>query len=135
MGILLRLLLLIALIIIIYSFWRYWNNSRRKLEAAHHKKQFYLLDDQQNVRKNLLATHKGVMFEGEKYVGTTEKAFEVVTISLWVIESEHLRGFQREDFTFLEREILSLYPEAAIEWNSPVKEFMQQLEAKQPQKQ
>ncbi|WP_070121831.1 sigma-w pathway protein ysdB [Bacillus marinisedimentorum] len=122
--ILFRLFILAAVILLIYSAFKYVLNPMRKLELAYEQKKFFLLDDQNNVRKNLLLTYKGVLFEGEKYLGTTEKAFEVVDVSMRVKQPDRLVGMDREDFYFIEKEILIRYPNAKIEWKSPVKEFL-----------
>ena len=58
-------------------------NPKRKLELAHEQKRYYYLDDPNNVRKNFLLTYKGVLFEGEKYLGTTEDSFDVISIFIW----------------------------------------------------
>ncbi|MGO4888661.1 sigma-w pathway protein ysdB [Anaerobacillus sp. MEB173] len=129
MGVILfRLLLIIAIIILVYCTIKYLVNPKRKLELAHEKKQFYFHDEKDNVRKNFLITYKGVLFEGEKYLGTTENAFEVVSIYIWPKNQTKLQGFDREDFYFIEREILIYYPNATIEWKSPVKEFLKNHE-------
>ncbi len=122
--ILFRLFILAAVILLIYSAFKYVLNPMRKLELAHDQKKFYLLDEQNNVRKNMLLTYKGVLFEGEKYLGTTEKSFEVVDISMRVKQPDRLVGMDREDFYFIEKEILIRYPNAKVEWKSPVKEFL-----------
>lgn len=99
-------------------------SPKRKLELAHEQKKYYFLDNQENVRKNFLLTYKGVLFEGEKYLGTTEHAFEVVSIFIWPRNTASLKGMVRDDFLFIERKILEYYPNAKIDWKSPVKEFM-----------
>ncbi len=119
-----RLLILIAVIILAYSSIKYLMNPKRKLELAHEKKQFYFLDDKQNIRKNFLITYRGVLFEGEKYLGTTDKAFEVVTVQVWVKNPDKLQGLNKEDFYFIEKEITLAYPNAKIEWKSPIKELL-----------
>ncbi|WP_158736627.1 sigma-w pathway protein ysdB [Alteribacillus sp. YIM 98480] len=128
MALLIRALILIALIILIYAVIKYILNPKRKLELAHEKSNFYFLDEIKNVRKNFLITYKGVMFEGEKYLGTTEQAFDIVSVSVWVKNKDKLQGLQRKDFSFLENEIRQHYPHAHIEWKSPIKEFIKQTE-------
>ncbi|MGY4689263.1 sigma-w pathway protein ysdB [Salibacterium sp. K-3] len=128
MALLLRTLIVIALIILIYAVVKYILNPKRKLELAHEKKQFYFLDEPKNVRKNFLITYKGVMFEGEKYLGTTDKAFDIVSVSIWVKNKDRLQGLQHQDFIFLEKEILEHYPHASIEWKSPIREFIRKSE-------
>ncbi len=125
----LRLILFASIIFLLYRTVRYLLHPKRKLELAHEQKRFFLLDDQDNVRKNFLVTYKGVMFEGEKYLGTTEYAFEVVSIFMWPKNSAALKGLSYEDFLVIENEVHELYPGAAISWKSPVKEFME----KQPE--
>ncbi len=119
-----RLLILIAVIILAYSSIKYLLNPKRKLELAHEKKQFYFLDEKQNVRKNFLITYRGVLFEGEKYLGTTDEAFEVVTVQIWVKNTDKLQGLNKEDFYFIAKEIMQAYPNAKIEWKSPIKELL-----------
>lgn len=113
-----------AVFILAYSALKYIVNPKRKLELAHQKKQFFFLDESQNIRKNFLITYRGVLFEGEKYLGTTENAFEVITIDVWVKSSDKLIGFNLEDFYFIEKEIVSAYPNAKINWKNPIKELL-----------
>ncbi|SDH34013.1 hypothetical protein SAMN05192534_10489 [Alteribacillus persepolensis] len=131
MALLIRALIVIALVILIYAVIKYILNPKRKLEIAHDKRNFYFLDEKKNVRKNFLITYKGVMFEGEKYLGTTEQAFEIVSVSVWVKNKDKLQGLQHQDFTFLENEIKQQYPHADIDWKSPIKEFIRQAENEQ----
>ncbi|BAB06853.1 sigma-w pathway protein ysdB [Halalkalibacterium halodurans] len=127
-----RLLILIALIILIYSAIRYLFHPKRKLEQAHDRHQFFFYDDEKEVRKNFLITYKGVMFEGEKYLGTTETSFEIVSIYVWARSTDRLKGLERQDFRFIEEEILLRYPTARIEWKSPVKEFLKKTDEQPP---
>jgi cbb3-type cytochrome oxidase subunit 3 len=122
--ILIRLALLALIIFIIYSIFKYLLNPKRKLELAHEQKNFYLLDQKNNVRKNFLLTYKGVMFEGEKYLGTTEKSFEVISIFIWPKNPEKLKGLRKQDFSFIQKEVRKQYPDAIIDWKSPIKEFL-----------
>ncbi|WP_209122052.1 sigma-w pathway protein ysdB [Alkalihalobacillus sp. BA299] len=124
MVLLFRLLIIIAFIVIIYSAIKYITNPKRKFELAHEKKHFYFHDEKQNVRKNFLVTYKGVLFEGEKYLGTTEEAFEVISVQVWVKNPELLQGLDREDFDVIKTEVHIHYPNADIEWKSPIKEFL-----------
>ncbi len=119
-----RIFLLLAVFILAYSAIKYLINPKRKLELAHEKKLFYFFDDRQNIRKNFLTTYRGVLFEGEKYLGTTENSFEVITIQIWAKNINNLQGLNKEDFYFIEKEILRVYPNANINWNSPIKELL-----------
>ncbi|MDQ0258086.1 hypothetical protein J2S74_005550 [Evansella vedderi] len=121
-----RLFLLIAIGIIVFSIIKYFLDPRRKLEAAYNRGEFYLLDDTDNVRKNLLVTHRGVLFEGEKYLGATEESFEVTSIMIWTEHTDRLMGLSKKDFHFIEKEILIHYPKAEIEWRNPIKGLLKQ---------
>lgn len=125
MGLFFRFLLIVAIIVIAYSAIKYLINPKRKLELAHEKKEFYFYDEKNRVNKNFLITYKGVLFEGKKYLGTTDKAFEIVKTEVWVKDVEKLHGLDREDFHVIEQEILIHFPHAKIEWKSPIKEFLQ----------
>jgi hypothetical protein len=120
------LALLALIIFIIYSIFKYLLNPKRKLELAHEQKNFYLLDQKNNVRKNFLLTYKGVLFEGEKYLGTTEKSFEVISIFIWPKNPEKLEGLKKQDFSFIQKEVRKQYPDAIIDWKSPIKEFLKE---------
>jgi hypothetical protein len=120
----LRLILLASIIFLLYKSVKYVISPKRKLELAHEQKRFYFHDDPENVRKNFLLTYKGVLFEGEKYLGTTEYAFEVVSIFIWPKSTAALKGLSYEDFIYIEDQIHEAYPGASISWKSPVKEFM-----------
>lgn len=124
--ILIRLALLALVVFIIYSIFKYLLNPKRKLEIAHEQKNFFLLDQKNNVRKNFLLTYKGIMFEGEKYLGTTERAFEVISIFIWSKNPEMLQGLKRQDFEYIQKEIRKQYPDALIDWKSPIKEFLKE---------
>lgn len=121
---LIRILLFALIIFLIYSAVKYVLNPKRKLELAHEQMRFYYLDYKNNVRRNFLITYKGVLFEGEKYLGTTDNAFEVVNVFIWPHKVAHLQGLVREDFEFIEKKILESYPNASIDWKSPIHEFM-----------
>ncbi|QFT90131.1 Sigma-w pathway protein YsdB [Bacillus sp. THAF10] len=124
--ILIRLALLALFIFIVYTIVKFLLNPKRKLELAHEKKNFFMLDQKNNVRKNFLVTYKGVMFEGEKYLGTTDNAFEVISIFIWPKNSEMLQGLKKHDFEFIQKEIRRVYPNAIIDWKSPIKEFLKE---------
>ncbi|OEH91880.1 sigma-w pathway protein ysdB [Bacillus solimangrovi] len=122
--ILFRFFIIIAVLVLLYSLSKYLLNPKRKLESAYEKAHYYLLDDVNNVRKNLFITYKGALFEGEKYLGTTDQAFEVVSITVWAHSLEKLYGLNRDDFYYLEKELLTRYPNAVIEWQSPIKDLL-----------
>jgi hypothetical protein len=124
--ILIRILIFLLIIYLLYRAFKYIVNPKRKLELAMEQKKFYFLDDQENVRKNFLVTYKGVLFQGEKYLGTTDRAFDVVSIFVWVENSSSLKGISYEDLKYVETEVLERYPNASIDWKSPLKEFINQ---------
>jgi hypothetical protein len=121
---LIRLLILALIIYLFYRSLKYIIDPKRKLELAQEQKRFYFLDDQENVRKNFYVTYKGVLFEGEKYLGTTEDSFEVVSIFVWVNNVSSLKGMGCEDFHYVQNEIKERYPKAKIDWKSPINELM-----------
>lgn len=126
MALLLRLVIIALIIYILYKGVRYLLDPKRKFDEAHEKGQYYFYDDVNNIRKNFFITFNGAIFEGEKYLGTTEDAFEVVSIFVWVHDSTTLQGFTREDFLYLEKEILMSYPKATINWKNPIEQLMKQ---------
>ncbi|WP_226036467.1 sigma-w pathway protein ysdB [Aquibacillus saliphilus] len=115
-----RLLIFIAMILLLYTAYKYLMNPKRKLEVAKEKKTFYFHDDPDNIKKNFLLTYKGFLFEGEKYLGTTEKSFDVINISVHARNPGELKGLERNDLYFLEEEILIRYPLAEVEWKHPI---------------
>ncbi|WP_163101275.1 sigma-w pathway protein ysdB [Peribacillus alkalitolerans] len=119
-----RLALFAIFVFIVYSAFKYLTSPKRKLELAHEQKKYFFLDDTGNIRKNFLLTYKGVLFEGEKYLGTTEKAFEVISIFIWPKSTMSLKGLERSDFLYIESEVRKNYPDAVIDWKSPIKEFL-----------
>lgn len=121
---LIRLLIFALIFYIIYGIIKYLLSPKRKLELAHDQKKYFLYDDPKNVRKNFLLTYKGVLFEGEKYLGTTKQSFEVVSIFVWVKDDSKLQGLSRDDFKFIESKLKAYYPNAKIDWKSPIKEFL-----------
>jgi len=121
----LRLLILVLIIYVFYKILRYLFDPKRKLDEAYEKDQYYYYDEVKNVRKNFFITYKGVLFEGEKYLGTTDQAFEVVSIFIWTKDPSKLQGFTTEDLRFLQNEINMNYPDAKINWKSPIEQLMQ----------
>lgn len=125
-----RLAIFLLIIYLLYSSVKYIINPKRKLELAQEQKRFYFLDDQENVRKNFHITYKGVLFEGEKYLGATERSFEVVSIFVWTKNVSSLKGLTQEDFEYLQNEIKERYPNAKLDWKSPIHEFLQKTQQK-----
>lgn len=128
MAFLIRLIVLALIIYLFYRLIRFILDPKRKLDSALESGTYYFLDDVKNVQKNFFIAFRGVLFEGEKYLGTTENAFEVVSIFVWVENPNKLQGFTKEDFHFLEKEILMNYPEARINWKNPIEQLMKQNE-------
>lgn len=122
--VLLRVLIFAGIIYLVYKAFKYVLNPKRKLELALENKQFYFYDTPDNVRKNFFVTLNGVLFEGEKYLGTTEKSFEVISITIWTKHPNRLKGLDKDDFYHIEREVLIRYPKAEIQWKSPIKELL-----------
>lgn len=126
MAFLIRILVIALIIYLFYRLIRYILDPKRKFDAAVESGQYYFFDDVKNVRKNFFITLRGVVFEGEKYLGTTEDAFDVVSIFVWVENPHQLQGFTKEDFYFLEKEIHMNYPNAQIDWKNPIEQLMKQ---------
>jgi hypothetical protein len=124
LGFFIRLIILAFIVYLFYLGIKYLTNPKRKLDDAYERGQYYFYDDVKNVRKNFFISYKGALFEGEKYLGTTEEAFEVVSIFVWVKDEAKLQGFSKEDFLFLEKEIKMNYPEAVINWKNPIENLM-----------
>lgn len=124
MAFIIRLLVIALVIYLFYRLIRFIFDPKRKLDAAIEAGSYYFYDDVSNVRKNFFITLRGVLFEGEKYLGTTEESFEVVSIFVWVENPDQLQGFSREDFLFLEKEIHMNYPDAQIDWQNPIEKLM-----------
>ncbi|MGD6816807.1 sigma-w pathway protein ysdB [Metabacillus sp. 113a] len=123
---LIRLVLIALIIFLLYRGVKFILNPKRRLELAQERKEFYFLDDQENVRKNFLITYKGALFEGEKYLGTTEQSFEVISIFIWSSTASKLKGLTIDDFRYLEGSIKERYPVAKIDWKSPIREFLKE---------
>ena len=117
----------LVLALVVYLFYRgitYLMDPKRKLDDAYEKGLYYFYDDVKNVRKNFFISYKGALFEGEKYLGTTDHAFEVVSIFVWAKDTMKLQGFTRDDFLFLEKEILMNCADANISWKNPIEQLM-----------
>ncbi|MFC0230329.1 sigma-w pathway protein ysdB [Bhargavaea ullalensis] len=125
-ALIIRVAVIALIIYLFYRGVRYLTDPKRKLDDAYEQERYYFYDDVKNVRKNFFITYKGAMFEGEKYLGTTTEAFEVVSIFVWVRDETKLQGFTREDFLFLESEIKMNYPNAKISWKNPIEQLMKQ---------
>jgi hypothetical protein len=124
LGFFIRLIILAFIVYLFYLGIKYLTNPKRKLDDAYERGQYYFYDDVKNVRKNFFISYKGALFEGEKYLGTTEDSFEVVSIFVWVKDEATLQGFTKEDFLFLETEIRMNYPDAQINWKNPIEKLM-----------
>lgn len=124
MGLFIRLIIIAILIFVFYKLVRYILDPKRKLDEAYEKGNYYFFDDVADVRKNFFITYKGAKFEGEKYLGTTTDAFEVVSIFVHVLDVMQLQGFTKDDFTFLQNEIQMSYPNAKINWSKPIEELL-----------
>lgn len=124
MGLLIRFVIIAFIIYLFYRGIRYLTDAKRKLDEAYEQEQYYFYDDVKNVRKNFFITYKGALFEGEKYLGTTSDSIDVVSIFVWVKDEAKLQGFTKDDFQFLESEILSNYPKADISWKNPIEQLM-----------
>jgi len=121
----LRLIILAVIIYVFYRILRYLFDPKRKLDEAYEKEHYYFYDEVKNVRKNFFITYKGALFEGEKYLGTTDQAFEVVSIFIWTKDPAKLQGLTKDDLRFLQNEIKMNYPDAKINWKSPIEQLMQ----------
>ena len=126
MAALLRIVIIAFILYIFYRGVRYLLDPKRKLDEAYEKGEYYFYDDVKNVRKNFFISYKGALFEGEKYLGTTENSFEVVSIFVFVHDPMRLQGFTKHDFLFLEEEILLNYPDAVISWKNPIEKLMRE---------
>ncbi|MCR2821926.1 sigma-w pathway protein ysdB [Lederbergia panacisoli] len=120
----LRLVIFAFIIYLIYKTVKFIIDPKRKLESAHEQKKYFFYDNPENIRKNFLVTYNGVMFEGEKYLGTTERSFEVVSIFIWPHNADLLKGLSYEDFVYIENEVKLRYPDSEIDWKSPIKELL-----------
>ncbi|QCR33207.1 sigma-w pathway protein ysdB [Lysinibacillus sp. SGAir0095] len=121
-----RLLIIVLVVYIFYKGVRYLTDPKRKLDEAFENGEYYFYDDVKNVRKNFFISYKGALFEGEKYLGTTENAFEVVSIFVWVHDTMKLQGLTKDDFYYLEKEIQMSYPKAKINWKNPIEQLMKE---------
>ncbi|AJK86843.1 sigma-w pathway protein ysdB [Lysinibacillus fusiformis] len=124
LPLLIRFAVIALIIYVFYKAIRYITDPKRKLDEAYEKGQYYFYDDVKNVRKNFFISYKGALFEGEKYLGTTEDAFEVVTIFVGARDTATLQGFTKGDFEYLQQEILLNYPSAKINWKQPIEQLM-----------
>ncbi|MBS4216890.1 sigma-w pathway protein ysdB [Bacillus sp. FJAT-49711] len=120
----LRLVIFAFIIYLIYKTVKFIIDPKRKLESAHEQKKYFFYDNPENIRKNFLVTYNGVMFEGEKYLGTTDRSFEVVSIFIWPHNADLLKGLSYEDFVYIENEVKLRYPDSEIDWKSPIKELL-----------
>ncbi|WP_341300030.1 sigma-w pathway protein ysdB [Lysinibacillus sp. FSL H8-0500] len=124
LPLLIRLAVIALIIYVFYKAIRYITDPKRKLDEAYEKGQYYFYDDVKNVRKNFFISYKGALFEGEKYLGTTEDAFEVITIFVGARDAATLHGLTKSDFQYLQQEILMNYPNAKINWKQPIEQLM-----------
>lgn len=122
--ILFRIFIIIAIVILLYTAHQYYHNPQRKLRNAKKNNKFFFLDEYDNSKKNLQFVYQGCLFEGEKYLGTTENSFNVVNIHIFVHDPSELLGLTKEELVFLEKEILKHYPHATINWKHPINQLL-----------
>lgn len=122
---LLRFVLLFFIFSLFYAVVKILLTSSRKLESARKHNRFLLIDND-DVRKNFMLTYKGAVFAGEKYMGPLGNTFDVISISIWPESTSSLKGLIKDDFFYIDKKILENYPNAEINWKSPVKEFLKQ---------
>jgi len=94
---LLRFVLLFFIIFLFYLGVKLLFQSSRKLESARKHKRFLFIDHN-DVRRNFQLTYKGAVFSGEKYMGTVNNTFDVVSISIWPENTASLKGMVKDDF-------------------------------------
>lgn len=124
MVFILRIFLLSFLLIGLYWCINYWLNPQRKLTHALKQKKTLMMDDKTSVHRNFLVAHKGVLFEGEKYMGTADQGFHIIKIHVWARDHQKLVGLEKKDFEFLNTLIGEQYPHAQITWRSPIQELL-----------
>ena len=88
MFLIFRFIILAILIFAFYKILRYVFDPKRKLDEAYERGSYYFYDDVKNVRKNFFISYKGALFEGEKYLGTTDNSFDVISIFISVLDSQ-----------------------------------------------
>ena len=123
MVLIFRALLFILLVISLYWSFMFLLNPQRKLAQALEEGRTLIMDDQKVVHRNMLIAFKGVLFEAEKYMGTTEEAFQIIKIHVWPRDNQKLVGLEKKDFQQLEKIIEARYPYADVSWKSPIKEL------------
>lgn len=124
MSLIIRFVIIAFIIYLFYRGIRYLMNPKRKLDEAYEEGNYFFYDDIKNARKNFFITYKGALFEGEKYLGTTNDAIDVVSIFIWVKDDAKLQGFTKDDFSFLSAEVLLNYPKAQISWKNPIEQLL-----------
>lgn len=122
--VLFRIFILIAIVILLYTAHQYYHNPQRKLRKARRNNSFFFLDQANNSKKNLQFVYEGCLFEGEKYLGTTDESFDVVNIHISVQDRTELLGFTKQDLIYLEKEIHKYYPHALIDWKHPINQLL-----------
>jgi len=125
MILIIRILLLVLFCLGTYWVFRYFLHPFRKLNHAIEGKRTMMMDDKRNVHRNILLVYQGVLFEGEKYMGTKDQAFQIVKIHMWARKNEELVGFKKKDFDEIMAMLHSSYPHAEISWKSPIRELLQ----------
>lgn len=122
--ILFRIFILIAIVILLYTSYQYYLNPQRKMQKAKKNKEFFFLDDPSDSKINLQFVYKGWLFEGEKYLGTTDYSFDVLNIHIFVHDKTELLGLTTQDLDVLEGKINVYYPHATIHWKHPINQLL-----------
>src|SRR5699024_12881005 len=75
-----RILILISIALLIYTWIQYFRNPQTHLKIAKQSHALYFLDEPNNRVKNIQFVYIGCLFEGDKYVETTDADYAVVDI-------------------------------------------------------
>lgn len=125
MGILLWLFLFIAIAIIFYSIGIYKKTPTHRFNQAQKDMNLCMIEKGTVIK----LTYKGVSFEGLLSVGTDETSIKVEKVAVSLTDPfERLKGWSRDDFYMIEREIYTQYPYAEIQWKQPISQFLDQLD-------
>jgi hypothetical protein len=114
-----RCFLLALILYFLYLLIKTTLTPNRRFRHAVKQERFYMLDDPNNVRKNILLTCKGAIFEGEKYLGTGKNSGDVVSIHIWARNPKDFEKIAPQYLFAIERKILKQYPNAKINWKNP----------------
>lgn len=129
MGVILWLFLSLAIVAIFYTIWKYKHTPMYQFKKAKSLDDFYMIKNTEGSKTLLHLTYHGVAFKGITKLGSDETSIKVHQVTVFLADPfDSLKGWCRDDFYVMEKEIYTVYPYAEIVWDQPIKDFLDKID-------